>query len=1179
MDSVRHIITASALRPAGSDSGIDASSCNSGNNSAISNQAFSGGSGRRGGSEGGTVGDGRGGGDDGGVVSGVLGVRDVHTSHSDATSAIHDLSGDVNDLPDDASPLTEDEATVSNNDYDDDDDDGNDATGACEADTNTNSSTGDVHANASGGVIVIGGGSSDDPLRTALQINVEPDALGQQTEDNNLMFHSSRAAAQLRDRTRMASKEEKQRQNEEIVIMESSSVSSETGSWESVFPQRITPIATSAVIVGDDAAAAITPLAAPIEENCSFDSEEASGTTAGNRHAMPKAAGKETMTVRLPDFSFKPNSLVAASSACFIDASSLMDESELYASNTQLGPQLPEIACRGPRPELILDTAATSTAMQPPTTDAVVVSAELHSPNLSDEQKLLHRIGPEPMDRSTNAPLTNPDYDIQDQFASGPPPSLINMLLDGDTNMQSLNDTNMQSLQSVVEPITVSHHHVTEQSQPPSSLLNQFGAVNSAATTTSSAPAIHDPADQTRHRQDLERKQGHFLFRNSIQHFSGQVLSSVRSMFHDRDDTHAPTSDMSLPSIYSTGSGELGALASLDTNASTGATSCSLYSSEPESGFYPDTPHNSIAHIDVPLVPQQPPQPSGTAAASAPPATKHSHSADDRMRPGQVEEPAATIFRPPFDSPSVRRKTETCPILSGGLQTEDLHDDEAATRASRIGSFREKSLSASLNSWVVDMSDCRSPKPERRRLDSVSSVASGVSSSGPSGFTQSLDTRRSSMGTGFFVNLTDCPSSLPPNLNLGNLKEVIDDGPASDRSGPAEAEKKNIFSMFIDFGDNKPVTARREPHAALAARLSQSMRRADSPSETVSDRGETAASKPQSTPAIVRRTPTAARRCMDPRMRHSWTEPNKAASISGGGGSSTTTTRRVEYISSMSMPTGDNNGGSVSGSSSIMSILDKIPLISKTSSMSVDSPQSPFDDITTTSCSKSMSVYSNNSGKSMSASADEAAAANKCGADTAPHVRKRRQDVEINETFDKSSRSSLPEEQLSTDTSPITDTDDVTFQNDMDPDPMLDTILEQGGGGGAEIASSNSSGAAHKVEATAEEAAAAAHTMETLQAIMERQQKLLLETVAEEPPPVSTAVASTSSAFVKLSDMDKPAPKFELHSTEAEGLSQSLGAGANRIERLFGENSSRRSGRHSMHLMSRSTGKPEFTTL
>ncbi|CAH0716373.1 unnamed protein product, partial [Brenthis ino] len=37
-----------------------------------------------------------------------------------------------------------------------------------------------------------------------------------------------------------SSKEEKQRQNEEIVILESSSVSSETGSWESVFPPKIT---------------------------------------------------------------------------------------------------------------------------------------------------------------------------------------------------------------------------------------------------------------------------------------------------------------------------------------------------------------------------------------------------------------------------------------------------------------------------------------------------------------------------------------------------------------------------------------------------------------------------------------------------------------------------------------------------------------------------------------------------------------------------------------------------------------------------------------------------------------------------------------------------------------------------------------------------------------------------
>lgn len=983
MDSLRNIITSSSLHPAGPDSGIDAC-CNSASCTSGCSQPHP--------VEGGGV--------SGGGSGGCCG----HTSQSEATSAIHDLSADVNDLPDD-SPRTEDEAVS--------DDDGTDADHI-------------IHT-----IAMDHSGTAIDCLDDlhALQIHVDHSDDGGEHDgaplDNNRLFHQR---VQLRDRGRMASKEEKQRQNEEIVTgIVSSSVSSETGSWESVFPQR-TP---TAILTDDAAAAAVVETAMP--------------PTVTSVEAVPLIRTKD---VRLPDFQFSSRqSTSSAASACFIDASSLMDESEMQL----MGPQLPEVGCCGPKPDEPADLCEPSE----------VVTPDLHSPNLSDEQKLLHRVGPEP-DRN----MVLVDYDIKDQFASGPS-SLLAVRLD--------------SADGVEPPALDTEHQASGGTSDP----------------------------EYRHRQDLERKQGHFLFRNSIQHYSGSVhVTPVRQMYHhDRDDGQ---SDMSLPSVYSTGSGDLGPPASLDPIAM--GHCCSF--SEPESGFYPDTPHNSIVHVDIPLVPVH-------IAGQAPPMIHD----NDRMRPGQVEGPA-TIYRPPFDSPSVRRKTETCPILSGGLQTEDLQDEQTF----KVGSFKEKPLSASLNSWVVDMSDCRSPKSERRRLDSVSSITSVNSNNG---FAHSLDTKRPSQGTGFFVNLSDCASSLPPNIS--SVAAIDGKRGLDEAAGTAEAEKKNIFSMFIDFGDKKPIN-RREP-ISFTSRLSMAMQRQHpestaNSSDTESDRGD-----PANKPAVVRRTPTAARR-MDPRNRHSWNEPNKTVASS-----SSTDRRRAEYTSSLSMPNGDHSGN-------IMSILDKIPLISKTSSMSADSPQSPLDDLTT-SCSKSMSVYSNNSGKSMTSAEEDIKP-------EAPAVRRRRQDVEINETFDKSSRSSLPEEMLSTDTSPITDTDDVTFQNELDVDPLLDSILEQ------DAAVDNI------VQQRADPVSDSrdAQTMESLQAIIERQQMLLLETVAEEPAPPS----ASTSAFVKLSDMDKPALKFELHSGEG-GLSKSVGAGASRIERLFGDNGRQhRSGRSSAHPMSRSTG-------
>lgn len=96
-----------------------------------------------------------------------------------------------------------------------------------------------------------------------------------------------------------SSKEEKQRQNEEIVILESSSLSSETGSWESVFPPKFT---------AKDACEKFI---------CS------------ERQHSNENVKKESKKVQADDFSDLTQSLVQKSpfksTSCFIDAASLVD--------------------------------------------------------------------------------------------------------------------------------------------------------------------------------------------------------------------------------------------------------------------------------------------------------------------------------------------------------------------------------------------------------------------------------------------------------------------------------------------------------------------------------------------------------------------------------------------------------------------------------------------------------------------------------------------------------------------------------------------------------------------------------------------------------------------------------------------------------------------------------------
>lgn len=101
-------------------------------------------------------------------------------------------------------------------------------------------------------------------------------------------------------------KEEKQRQNEEIVILESSSLSSETGSWESVYPPKFVEKQICEMFLNNE-----------------------------RQHYL-----EDEFSNKSPEYSLSPSLEKQSpykSTACFIDASSLFDEEDMLNIRTPDG--------------------------------------------------------------------------------------------------------------------------------------------------------------------------------------------------------------------------------------------------------------------------------------------------------------------------------------------------------------------------------------------------------------------------------------------------------------------------------------------------------------------------------------------------------------------------------------------------------------------------------------------------------------------------------------------------------------------------------------------------------------------------------------------------------------------------------------------------------------------------
>lgn len=691
-------------------------------------------------------------------------------------------------------------------------------------------------------------------------------------------------------------------------------------------------------------------------------------------------------------------------------------------------------------------------------------------------------------------------------------------------------------------------------------IKDQYSAIDKTPVTRS--PNIYSPVRMFHGSRENEKLQGNMIFQSSIQQYSGHLIKQQQQQQPHLDDVY--TSDMSsIQSAYSSASGgdvghsrvELNShYNSLVENTSDYNSSFSRTQSDNDSSsiVLPDTPFNSIVQVasqqlkifeEGDLLDGNDEQASRPAAATTNPikipkrAMKY-----DEFAPVLSGGASVKDFTPKqCESPNLRRRTDTCPIVSGGSVDLMASEERSATPKAAA---RRSSTSSSSQSWVVDFNELKIKEDEddegeertrsKRKAELVSSGAKSLDYASQSmGFYVDFGSLRESSAesaeaeirkepprpaprqkpTGFYVDLTS-PAATNVDKNV-----VAETQPAVQQSNGVE--KKNMFSMFIDFNADAAGTVVQKVNNVSSSASSDDKSPPPPPATANSDAKNGKKSCymfiESDSPVVRRRQIVAAAVALDSSKRHSWNvnqdEPSEAQRAAKTYQRST----------------------SVSNEKGVMNILDKIPsLLSKTSSMSIDSSVSPYEDF---SCSKSFSSYSTNSATTHSSNSSIEQSGTKVQVEGAggdvmtASAKKRRKDAKINETFDKSSQGSVTEGILSNDDASSTDTDDVTFQNqELEGDDKveikrdtstsdfkaakMETIPEIAEN--SPMKRANAEAKQQQAETLAErdeEFKIETHTMESLQALIEKQKQLLEN--AESP-------SSNSVSFVRLSDLDKP---------------------------------------------------------
>lgn len=291
---------------------------------------------------------------------------------------------------------------------------------------------------------------------------------------------------------------------------------------------------------------------------------------------------------------------------------------------------------------------------------------------------------------------------------------------------------------------------------------------SSSSGSSSSQPRSGDS------RQENEKRQGYLVFKNSIHQYSGHPISAT----------------------------------SATNSSSREADDFEIVDFPEENG----TPQNSLAYIptaahddDRGRVEEAAPILTASELYSTRSQPKR-HQKHDEMAPIISGGSSFSDFKP-ADSPSVRRRTEMCPIVSGGFCDTDLPVERKEPK--------KRSSSVTSASWVVDVSSLKGAHQTNEVKNDYSSLKYTRESNSPKpslSFYVNLEPEKEkpkdalrdfenpkslqlTKSTGFFIDLS--------GDKVNDKKKVIVPEPVVMKKQVEESDTKNIFSMFIDFGENK----------------------------------------------------------------------------------------------------------------------------------------------------------------------------------------------------------------------------------------------------------------------------------------------------------------------------------------------------------------------------------------
>lgn len=615
-------------------------------------------------------------------------------------------------------------------------------------------------------------------------------------------------------------------------------------------------------------------------------------------------------------------------------------------------------------------------------------------------------------------------------------------------------------------------------------------------------------------KSDIEKHKGQILFQNSIPQYSG----------HNMKPEDHYTSDLSLPSVYSDEYSSGGVCEMNDFIGSAYNSLCdatSDYLSESTNYSYPDTPFNSIVHVakDIKVYEFEDEGASQVEQLVSIPLKIPKRTFDETA---PIVSGGASIkdFVPNKpESPAVRRRTDTCPILSGGsvdlevvevkpinkifnnsvkswvVDFNELKIEEECKKSNVLTDTESVSFSQKNNlGFYVDFNAIRTPEDEHKML---------IAKSASSDRHRNLDDKFKKRSTGFFIDFSDSDVSRSETPKWEHNVETT----------KQSTDKKGSISMFIDFGQEHTKSHLKKVNDFSSLSIESSFEKSD----TEDKKSCFMFIENDSSPIMKRSLPNNLPKSEI--KRHSWNTSETPLD------DDQIQLKKKHYQRSTSVSNEKSIG--------IVNPIEKI--LSKTSSMNIDSSLSLCEDI---SCSKSLSNFSTTSGTiSHSSDDDGIKMSDQRNEDLVNCLtqsgRRKQKDAKINETFDKSSQGSdVTDGMLSPDISTATDTatEDVTFQNPPDNNLEADGLK-------VDLNSCVKSTGSVKMETIPE--FTESPLKKTLQETVE-EQMLLLESLSEN--------VEVQQSFVKLSDLDTKPTKFELHTNNYQYMSSST---SSRVARIF----------------------------